>query len=200
MINLNPLTRMFAAAACLVACSVSSAQESVTLQEDGSLAGKAFVAETAEKAAEAKITLTQEGQVISTVNADEDGNFSFQNIEPGAYDMLGVSDPYVGQASYEVAPYSTGGCSSCSMGLSSQPSEEVYSSCGAAPAQSFSASPCGGGCNSCGCGGGGGGLLGGGGFGGGGGGFFSSPIVRLGALGGIIAIATSDDDDASPEN
>lgn len=202
MINLKPLTKMLAAAACLAACSVSSAQEAVTLQEDGSLAGKAFVAETAEKAADAKITLSQEGEVVGSVNADADGNFSFQNIEPGSYSMLGVSDPYVGQSSFDVAPFSSGGCSSCSMGLSSQPTETVYSSCGEAPAQSFSASPCGGGCSSCGCGGAGGGFGGGGGLlgGGGGGGFLSSRLFRLGAIGGVIAVAVSDDDDASPDN
>jgi len=199
MIKLNSLTKMFAVTALLAGCSVTNAQEAVTLQEDGSLTGNVFVAETAEKAADAKMTLSQEGQVISTVNADELGNFAFQNIEPGAYELLGASDPYVGQTSFEVAPYATGGCSTCSMGLSSEPTEVAYSSCGAAPAQSFSASPCGG-CNSCGCGGGGGGLFGGGGLGGGGG-LFRSPIVRLGAIGGIIAIATSDDDDdASPDN
>jgi hypothetical protein len=192
MINLNSLTKLFAAAACIVACSTVNAQEAVTLQEDGSLVGKAFVAATSEAAADAKMTLPQEGQVISTVNADDQGNFSFQNIEPGSYEVLGAADPYVGQASYEVAPFAAGGCSSCSMGLVSEPTEVAYSTCGSAPAQSFSASPCGGGC---GCGGGGGF------FGGGGGGLFSSPLVRLGAIGGIIAIATSDDDDdASPDN
>jgi len=194
MINLNSLTKLFAATACLAACSVVSAQESVTLQEDGSLAGKAIVSATAENAADAKITLTQEGQVISTVNADGEGNFSFQNIEPGAYDLLGSSDPFVGQASYDVAPFSTGGCSSCSLGLSDQPAEVAYSSCDSAPAQSFSASPCGG-CNS--CGGGGGGFFGGG---GGGGGLLSSRLFRLGAIGGVVAIAVSGDDDASPDN
>ena len=205
MITLNSLTKLFAAIALLAGCSITNAQEAVvtkapqavTLQEDGSLAGNVFVAETAEKVADAKMTLTQEGQVISTVNADELGNFAFQNIEPGAYDLLGASDPFVGQSSFDVAPYSTGGCSSCSVGLSSEPTEVAYSSCSAAPAQSFSASPCGG-CNSCGCGGGGGGgLLGGG----GGGGILGSRLFRLGAIGGIVAIAVGDDDDdASPDN
>jgi hypothetical protein len=189
MINLNPLAKMFAAIACLAACSVSSAQEAVTLQEDGSLAGNAFVTETAEKASEAKMTLTQDGKVVSTVTADEEGNFSFQNIEPGSYEMLGAADPYVGQSSFDVAPYSDGGCSTCSMGLSAQPAEVAYSSCGAAPAQSFSAAPCGS------CGGGGGGI-------GGGGGLLSSRLFRLGAIGGIIAVAVSgdDDNDSSPSN
>ena len=194
MINLNSLTKLFAVVALLGTCSASNAQEAVNLQEDGSLAGKVFVAETSEKAADAKMTLTQEGQVISTVNADEQGNFSFQNIEPGAYELLGASDPFVGQSSYEVAPYSNGGCSSCSMGLVAQPAEVTYESCGASPAQSFSASPCGG-CSSCGGGGGGGGFFSGGGRGG----LLGSPLFRLGAIGGIVAIAVSDDDDdASP--
>jgi len=203
MTILNSLSKLFAVAAVVGCCSVSNAQEAVTLQEDGSLAGNVFVAATAEKAADAKITLSQEGKVISTVSADEEGNFAFQNIEPGAYDLLGSSDPFVGQSSFDVAPFSSGGCSACSLGLSSEPTEVAYTSYSEAPAQSFSASPCG--CsNTCGCGGGGGGgFFGGGGGllgGGGGGGLLSSRIFRLGAIGGIVAIAVGDDDDASPDN
>ena len=196
MTMLNSLTKLFAVLAVVATCSVSNAQQAVTLQEDGSLAGNVFVAETAAKAADAKITLSQDGEVISTINADGEGNFAFQNIEPGAYDLLGSADPFVGQSSFDVAPFSSGGCSSCSLGLSSQPSEVVYDSY-SAPAQSFSS--CGGcnSCNSCGCGGGGGGLFGGG----GGGGILGSPLFRLGAIGGIVAIAVGDDDDdASPDN
>ena len=195
MIKLNSLSKLVAVIACLASCSVSNAQEAVNLQEDGSLAGKVFVAENATEAIDAKITLTQAGEVVATADTDEQGNFSFQNIEPGSYDMMGVADPYVGSGSFDVAPYSEGGCSSCSMGLSTQAPEAVYDTCGAAPAQAFSASPCGGGCNSC------GGGLGGGRFGGGGGGGLLGPrpLLRLGVIGGIIGIAVSDDD-ASPAN
>lgn len=193
MIKLNPLTNLFAVAMCFAGCSISNAQEAVTLQEDGSLAGKAVVTETSEAASDAKMTLTQDGEVVSTVNADDQGNFAFQNIEPGSYQVLGAADPFIGQASYDVAPFSSGGCSSCSLGLS-EPTE-AYSSCSSCSAQSFSSSPCG--CGGGGGFGGGGGLLGGG----GGGGLLSSRLFRLGAVGGIVAIAVSDDDDdASPDN
>jgi len=184
MTTLNPLTKFFAVLAVVATCSVTNAQEeafetlqdaketvavqdakeTVALQEDGSLAGNVFVAETAEKLADAKMTLSQDGQVISTVSADEEGNFAFQNIEPGSYDLLGSSAPFVGQSSFDVAPFETGGCSACSLGVSSQPSEVIYDSY-TAPAESFSASPCNA-CSSCGCGGGGGGLFGGSGGGG----------------------------------
>lgn len=210
--KLNPITQFMAVVACLATCTAANAQEAITLQEDGSLKGKAFVAAT-DEAVDAKITLTQDGEIVSTVAADEKGNFSFANVEPGVYNMLGSASPYVGSAAVTVAPYAQdSGCQSCNLGMSVAAPEASYSSCGCAPAQAFSSAPCG--CSS-GCGGGllgggggfgggGGGLLGGGGGGllGGGGGLFSSPLVGLGVAGGIIAVAVGDDDDddASPTN
>ena len=200
----NPLTKLIAVVACFATCAAANAQEAITLQEDGSLKGKAFVA-TTDEAVDAKITLTQDGKVVSTVETDEKGNFSFANVEPGVYNMQGVADPYVGSADVTVAPYvADAGCQSCNLGMTASAPEVAYSSCGSAPAQAFSASPCG-----CGGGGGllgggglgGGGVLGGGGLLGGGGGLLSSPLVGLGVAGGIVAIAVSDDDDdASPAN
>jgi len=181
----NPLTQFVAAVACFATCSVASAQEAITLQEDGSLKGKAFVAAT-DEAVDAKISLTQDGKIVSTVATDEKGNFSFANVEPGVYSLQGLADPYVGSADVSVAPFSGGGCqscSSCNVGFSSPAPEVAYSSCGSAPAQAFAAAPCN-------CAGGGGGLLSGGGGG--------------GVVGGIVAIAVSDDDDddddVSPSN
>lgn len=194
--KLNPLTKLMAVVACVATCSVSNAQEAVTLQQDGSLAGKAFVAANADEAVEAKITLTQDGKVVSTVATDEKGNFSFANVEPGVYKMLGTADPYVGSAAVTVAPYAQdAGCQVCNMGMTAAAPEAVYESYASAPAESFSAAPCG-----CAGGGGGGIIGGGGGVLGGGGGLLSSPLVRLGVLGGVIAIAVDDDDDASPTN
>ena len=206
--KLNPLTKLMAVVACFATCSAVNAQEAITLQEDGSLKGKAFVAAT-DEVVDARITLTQDGKVVSTVETDEKGNFSFANVEPGVYNMQGVADPYVGSAAVTVAPHAAGSgcssCQSCNLGLSNAAPEVAYSSCGSAPAQAFSAAPCG-----CSGGGGfGGGGIGGGGFGGGGGllggggGLFRSPLLGLGVAGGIVAIAVSDDDDdddASPAN
>ena len=198
--KLNPLTQLMAVVACFATCTAASAQEAVTLQEDGSLKGKAFVSAT-DEAVDAKITLTQDGKVVSTVATDEKGNFSFANVEPGVYNMQGIADPYVGSAEVSVAPFS-GGCQSCNLGLSTPSPEVAYDTCGAAPVQACST------CNT--CGGGGGGLLGGGGGGiggggllGGGGGLIGSrPLLGLGVVGGIVAIAVSDDDDddVSPSN
>ena len=189
--KLNPLTQLMAVVACFAACTAASAQEAVTLQEDGSLKGKAFVAAT-DEAADAKITLTQDGKVVSTVATDEKGNFSFANVEPGVYSLQGVADPYVGSADVSVAPFA-GGCQSCNLGLSTPSPEVAYNTCGAVPAQACSS------CNTCGggglLGGGGGGFGGGGLLGGGGGGLLSRPLLGLGVVGGIVAIAVSDDDD-----
>ena len=171
---------------------------SVSLDNEGNLLGKAFVAGE-ETPLEAKVTIANsEGVVVDSVVAQEDGSFAFTNVAPGSYNMYGATSSYIGAQTYDVVPYSGGtGCSSCDLGLTSY-SEPVYETYASAPCGSCSAAP-----SPCGCGGGGGGgLLGGGGglLGGGGGGLFSNRLVRLGAIGGIVAIATSgDDDDASPD-
>jgi uncharacterized membrane protein YgcG len=194
--KINPVYQLLAVVACFATCAAASAQEAITLQEDGSLKGKAFVAAT-DEAVDAKITLSQDGEVVSTVATDEKGNFSFANVEPGVYNMVGTASPYVGSAAVTVAPYAQdAGCSVCNMGLTEAAPEVAYETCGSAPAAS------------CGCGGGG--VIGGGGGGyagggggllGGGGGLLSRPLLGLGVAGGIIAVAVSDDDDdASPTN
>ena len=163
------------------------------LTEEGELVGKAVATpEDGEQSpVAAKVTLEKDGIILDSVDADEEGSFAFANIAPGTYQLYGSTGDFYGAQEVVVdsfAPAST--CSSCQLDLAP-----------AAPCQSCSALPaascgtCGGGC---GCGGGaGGGFFGGG----GGGGLLSSRIVRLGAIGGIVAIATSDDDDdASPTN
>ena len=211
-------TKTFAIAACIAAlissqgyaqdteASVETADAAVTEAaeklvantEDGVLKGKVFVdADGVEKPVNANVTLSSDGVVVDAVEADENGDFSFEGIEPGSYQLLGSSDGYIGGQAYDVQPYAgdVGGCSSCNLGLQSVEvpySEEVY----AAPA-----SACGSSCGSCGGGGGGGGLFSGG--GGGGGLLGNRRLLALGAAGGIIAVAVSDDDDdndASPTN
>lgn len=169
-----------------------SSVTAVSLDEEGNLLGNTFVA--GEKTPlEAKVTLANsEGVVVDTVVAQEDGSFAFTSITPGSYNMYGSAASYVGAQTYDVVPFASGssGCSSCDLGLSQQ--QPVYETFAAAPCSSCSAAP-----SPCGCGGGGGGLFSGG--GGGAGGLFSNRLVRLGAIGGIVAIAVSDDDDASPD-
>lgn len=154
--------------------------------QDGVLRGNVFKEENGEKTpVSAKMTLTSEGVVVDSVEADEEGSFAFEGIEPGSYQLLGSADGYVGGQAYDVQPYAgaAGGCSSCSLGLQSY--EAPYT-----PAvYQAPASACGSACGGC-AGGGGGGLLGGG-----GGLLNGRRLLALGAAGGIIAIATSDDDD-----
>ena len=164
---------------------VEAKTEAVTLDADGNLVGKVFVdADGVQKPLPAKVTLVKEdGAVVETVTADEDGVFAFQGVDPGAYEMFGASDGYVGQASYDVGSYTSSGCSSCDLGL--QSSDAVsYDQYASAPA------------SACGCGGGagGGGGIGGGGF------LANRGLLKLGLIGGIIGVAVSDDDDdASPD-
>jgi len=182
----------------------------VALNEEGQLVGSAFVAGE-ETPLKAKMTLaTQDGVVIDTVEAKEDGSFAFASVAPGTYNMYGSSANYVAAQTFDVLPAGGGGCSACSVGMTSY-SPTVYESYASAPVSSCGT------CGGCGCGGGGlfggggiGGRLGGrlgGGFGGGGGGLLggggggllggAGGLARLGLIGGVVAIATSGDD-ASP--
>lgn len=169
----------------------------VKVDEEGKLVGKAFAkVDGEEKPLEAKVTLSSNGVIVDSVDASEDGSFAFTNVEPGVYQMFGSADGFIGGSTYDVQPFSAGGCSSCNLGLQADTSV-AYDTFSAAPCGS-----CGGGCG--GCGGGlrgrfGGGGIGGGGIGGGGGLFGGSRLLRLGAIGGIVAIATTNNDDASPD-
>jgi len=206
------LTNALSIALCIAfaVCSHSNAQEAETASEnknpvantqDGVLNGKVFVdADGTETPINANVTLSSDGVVIDSVEADKNGAFAFQGIEPGSYQLLGSSDGYIGGQAYDVQPYvgaEGSSCSSCSLGLQSAevPHETIYEA-PAAACGSCSAAPA---CGSCGGGLGGGGGFGGGGgglFGGGGGGIFGGRrLLALGAVGGIVAIATSDDDD-----
>ena len=173
------------------------ASNAVQATEAGELVGNVFAKNNGEATpVEAKLTLSADGVVVDSTVASEDGAFSFPNVEPGAYQLYGASDGYVGGQTVDVQPYATsGGCSSCSLGLQSEPQGVVYDAPATACSSCAAASPCGGG------------LGGGGGFGGGGGGGLlgggnGRRLLALGAVGGIIAVAVSDDDDddASPDN
>ena len=174
------------------------ADNAVQATEAGELVGKVFAKNNGEATpVEAKLTLSAEGVVVDSTVASEDGSFSFPNVEPGAYQLYGASDGFVGGQAVDVQPYAVGGggCSSCNLGLQSQPTEVVYDAPATACSSCAAASPCGGAGGGFGGGGGGGGLLGGGGLN-------TRRLLALGAVGGIIAIAVSDDDDddASPDN
>ena len=180
--------------------SVSTSEDttsatSIALNQEGQLIGNAFVAGEEKTPLEAKVTLANsDGVVVDTVVAEEDGSFAFTSVAPGSYNMYGSAASYVGAQAIDVVPYSTGGCSSCDLGLNSYSTDtyETYTQAPVSSCGSCSAAP------SCGCGGGGGGL-----FSGGGGGLLGgSRFLRFAAIGGIVAIATSDDDDddASPDN
>ena len=157
------------------------AVEKVETTADGSLAGKVFANVDGTKTpVDAKVTLSSEGVVVDAVQS-ENGSFSFSNIAPGSYTLTGATAGFAGGQAYDVAPYSGGGCSTCNLGLQST-SDIAYDS----PAVYNSPASA---CSSC-----------GGGFGGGGG-IGGRRLLRLGLIGGIVAIAVSgDNDDVSPMN
>ena len=167
--------------------TVAPAIEKIEVNKDGSLTGNVFAKVAGEETpVDAKVTLASEGVVIDAVQT-ENGSFSFANIAPGAYTLTGTTQGFAGGQSYDVAPFAGTGCTSCNLGLQSvsapiQQSSPIYNApCGS----------CGSTCSSCGGGGGG--------FGGGGGlGTRGRRLLTAGLIGGVIAVAVSDDDDVSP--
>ena len=172
-----------------VAQAVAPAVEKIEINKDGTLTGKVFAKVAGEETpVDAKVTLASEGVVIDAVQT-ENGSFSFANIAPGSYTLTGTTQGYAGGQAYDVAPYAGTGCTSCNLGLQST-NDVVYQD-----SPVYEGSSCGSCASTCGsCGGGGGG-----GFGGGGGlGTRGRRLLAAGLIGGVVAIAVSDDDDASP--
>ena len=179
-----------------VEAPVAAKRVKVMLNEDGALVGKAIVAEKAnsetakEVAANVKVTLTsKEGKVVETVETKDDGTFAFANIAPGAYQMVGSADGYVGSASYDVVGYSASGVASpCALNMCGASSDAVYDNYASAPVSSFSSSSS---CNTCGGGIGGGRL----------GGRLGGGLLRNGRIGllGLAGLAGLAGNDASPD-
>ena len=168
----------------------------IEINEDGSLTGKVYAKVASEETpVDAKITLAKDGVVLEAVQT-ENGSFSFANISPGSYMLIGSAQGYSGAQSFEVGPYAGSGCS-CNLGLQST-NNAVYQESPVYDAPVTAAAPC----TSCGsagissCGGGG---FSGGGFGGGGrllgGRLGGRRLLRAGLIGGVVAIAVDDDDD-----
>jgi len=188
-----------------VAAAVAPAIEKVEVNQDGSLTGKVFAKVSGQETpVDAKVTLASEGVVIEAVQT-ENGSFSFANIAPGSYTLTGSTPGFAGGQAFDVAPYAGTGCSSCSLGLQST-SAPVYQSSPVYDAPVSACQSCGSACGGSACGGS---VSGGGGFGGGGGGFGGGfgggrllggrlggrGLLRAGLIGGVVAIAVSDDDD-----
>ena len=174
-----------------------AAQAKAMLNEEGELVGKAVLTDQEDSpAADVKVSLTTEGKVVSETETDEEGNFAFASVAPGAYQVVGSADGLAGVQSYDVVGYSEGAVASpCSLGMCGASSDTVYDTCGQAPVSSLSSCSSCNACNACGgggFGGGGGGLLGRG------GGLFSNPR-RLLLVGGLIGgLAAIDGEEASP--
>lgn len=224
------------AALCLIAspvlaqetAKVSTAQTataSATLSAEGELIGNILTTKANQitKVPNAQVSLVSQGKVIDSVTADASGNFSFANVHPGPYQIVGAAAGLVGSQAFDVAPFAEAqGVAPGQVMLTQSAPEVMYDSYSSAPVQSLSTgcSTCNT-CNTCStCAGGGsgiGGRLGGGigrGFGGGigsgiggrgllGRGILSGPrglLVAGGIAGGVVAIAVDDDEnDASPD-
>lgn len=186
------------ATAPAVATTLKKEATQVMLTKERVLEGNAFRTDSDKVAADVKVTLSADGKVIDSVKTDEKGNFSFANVAPGAYQILGSADGFVGSQNFDVVDFASPAIGSpCSVGMCGASSDVIYDSFESAPVSSFS-STCGA-CNACNtCGGGlGGGRIGGGRLGGRlGGGLLSNGRIGLIGLAGLAGLAG---DDASPD-
>jgi hypothetical protein len=190
------------------------------LSANGNLSGN--VTSATSQIPNAKVSLVSQGKVIDSVTTDDSGNFSFANVNPGPYQIVGSAEGMVGSAALNVAPFAEAGAAApATVTLQGATADAMYDTYSATPVSSFSTSPvasyntsCG--CNTCGGGGLGsrlglgggnfGGGLGGGNFGGGlgsgigsrlGGGLLTSPrgLLLIGGLAGGLASI----EDSSPD-
>lgn len=162
--------------------------QKIEVNQDGSLTGTVYANVAGEETpVDAKITLVSEGVVVEAVQT-ENGSFSFANIAPGSYTITGATPGFAGGQAYEVAPYNGTGHAPFNLGLQST-NNVVYQNPTAfynAPVSSVSSTV------------GGGGGISGGGIGRGrlfGGRLGGRRLLRAGLIGGVVAIAVSDDDD-----
>ena len=187
----------------------------VNLTQNGALAGRVVtMLESEETPVVARVSLTADGKTVATSTTDIIGNFSFDDVKPGTYEMVGVSGQYVGGQSIVVGEAVEGGENSVELRVSTAATvapianaplsalspvqagacsscAPVASSCSSCASPASSCSTCGGG-----VGGGIGGRIGGGAaFGG------SSSLRRLLLIGVAVAIpvAISGDGGASPD-
>lgn len=187
----------------------------VNLTQNGALAGRVVtMLDSEETPVVARVSLTADGKTVATSTTDIIGNFSFDDVKPGTYEMVGVSGQYVGGQSIVVGEAVEGGENSVELRVSTAATvapianaplsalspvqagacsscAPVASSCSSCASPASSCSTCGGG-----VGGGIGGRIGGGAaFGG------SSSLRRLLLIGGAVAIpvAISGDGGASPD-
>ena len=210
---LNTLFKKFTtlAVACLIVSPAIGQETNVSPQEptdittltaDGHLNGS--VATTnADKIAQvpsAKVSLVSKGKVIDSVTADANGQFSFANVHPGPYQVVGTAAGLVGSQAFQVSPFTDSQPSVSRQLLLQQPSTvSSYHTFSHSPLSTVSSPTIGY------AGGGGraiggraiGGRLGGRLLGGNGGGIFSSPLGLLvvgGIVGGVVSISDSSPD------
>lgn len=102
-------TLSVAAVGLLTVSSFANASEAtqsairVNLDEAGVLSGRVVtMLDSEESPVVARVSLTSGGKTVATCTTDVVGKFSFKDVEPGEYKMVGVSGEYVGGQSIVV--------------------------------------------------------------------------------------------------
>lgn len=181
--------------------STQTTAATATLSADGELSGNVLQSSADEitQVPNARVSLVSQGKVVDSVLADASGSFSFANINPGPYQIVGAADGLAGAKALMVEPFVANQHSIPSdVVLHRSTPRVMYQTYSHAPVSTFTPQPV---TYSYGGGGGGGRLFGG--FGGGGlggrlgGGLLRSPrglLVIGGIAGGLAAI-----NDSSPD-
>ena len=187
--------------------AVPSSAIRVNLSE-GTMTGFVFQnVQDQQKPVPAKVTLASAKEIVDSQITDENGMFSFANVEPGVYTVVGTASGMVGDQVVEVGTFEPTNASFTEMPLEVAPGYDagvVYDSYGDYPVETFAhgqvvdsydgysyGSTCGSSCggSSCGegsCGGGGGSC------GGCGGGRFGRLLPLVGLV-GLVGLAGNDD-------
>lgn len=173
---------------------------------EGAMTGFVFQnVQDQQKPVPAKVTLASGKKIVDSQVTDENGQFSFANVEPGVYTVVGTASGMVGDQVVEVGTFEATNASFAQMPLEVAPGYDagmVYDSYGDYPVETFGGGEvvdscggysyggtCGDSCGGSSCGGGGGG-----GCGGCGGGRFGRLLPLVGLV-GLAGLAGNDDPD-----
>lgn len=201
------------AAVCLMASPAFAQETTATLSSDGQLTGNVLTssADKVTQVPNATVSLVSQGKVIDSVTSDASGNFSFANVHPGPYQLVGTAAGMLGSNALTVSPFvASQPVTPGKVILEPSAPQVMYDSVAAAPVAALAGgcntcnaapapapTPCNAcnACNTCGGGGFGGGSFGGRLLGSARGGLLGRP-GRILAVGGLIGgLASIDDDD-----
>ena len=117
---------------------------STPVSENGELAGSILKAagDRNVAVAEAQVSLVSQGKVIDLVKTNASGQFSFQDVQPGQYQVVGSASGLVGSQMLNVTPFNESQPPAPSqVTLHPTTAEHVYSNYSSTPVSTLSTTP-----------------------------------------------------------